>query len=478
MRRLLGALAMCVGLSGCVFYLNPLCTDQIRNGEETDIDCGGSCGRCEVGGSCKSNADCEDSDCQGGVCTAFPCFNGKIDGDETDIDCGGSSCRTCAGGRACLADADCASGTCQAATKTCAGLALQFNDAKAIDAGAKPYALFTVDLDGDGDLDVVSADELDSQLVVLTNDGLGGFANTAMFTTGEFPTGGEIGDFNSDGVPDVITADYHGDSVSVLANTAGTLAPHTSYATVGDGETSNLAIGDLNGDGNLDVVATNQSKASVSVFLGNGDGTLNPGVELPVGITAASEPYSAAIADFDGDGKLDVAIGDSRSATIIVRIGNGDGTFGPEVAYPARGTPPLVVITADVNGDGRADLVCANRGSDNVGVLLGRGDGTFRKAVLAPTGKGSGPYSVAVGDFNQDGVLDIVTGDYTPELAVGFEASVLLGIGNGNFEPPLQVQGAPAYGVAVGDFNGDGKPDFAAANFSGHTVTIQLNTSQ
>jgi len=98
--------------------------------------------------------------------------------------------------------------------------------------------------------------------------------------------------------------------------------------------------------------------------------------------------------------------------------------------------------------------------------------------VLAPTGKGSGPYSVAVGDFNQDGVLDIVTGDYTPELAVGFEASVLLGIGNGNFEPPLQVQGAPAYGVAVGDFNGDGKPDFAAANFSGHTVTIQLNTSQ
>lgn len=477
MLRLLGALVMCVGVSGCVFYLNPLCTDQIRNGEETDIDCGGSCGRCEVSSSCKSNADCEDSDCKGGTCTAFPCFNNVRDGNETDVDCGGD-CRTCSGGRACGAGADCASGTCQAATSTCAGLALRFDSAKTIDAGAKPYALFTVDLDGDGDLDVVSADEINSQLVVLTNDGLGGFANTAMFTTGEFPTGGAIGDFNGDGVPDVVTADYHGNSVSVLANTAGTLAPHTSYATVGGGDTSNLATGDLDGDGNLDVIATNQAKASVSVFLGNADGTLGPGLELPVGITGASEPYSAAIADFDGDGKPDVAIADSRSQTIIVRLGNGDGSFGPEVAYPDRGTAPLVVITADVNGDGLADLVCANRGSDNVSVLLGRGNGTFRKALLATTGKGSGPYSVAVGDFNQDGVLDIVTGDYTPELVVGFDASVLLGIGNGNFEPPLQVPGAPAYGVAVGDFNGDGKPDFGAANFSGHTVTIQLNTSQ
>jgi hypothetical protein len=478
MWRLVVALGTCVGLSGCVFYLNPQCDDQIRNGDETGIDCGGTCGRCEIGASCKVNADCEDSDCQSGVCTAFPCFNHVRDGDETDVDCGGD-CRTCSGGRTCGGDADCASGTCTPSTSTCAGLALSFDDARTYDAGAKPYALFTVDIDGDGDLDLVSADEINSQLVVLTNDGLGGFQNSAMFTTGEFPTGGAIGDFDHDGVPDVVTADYHGNSVSVLGNAGGTLSPRASYGTVAGAETSNLAVGDLDGDGNLDVVATNPQKASVSVFLGNPDGTLRAAVDLPVGITGAAQPYSAAIADFDGDGKLDLAIADSLSAQIIVRLGNGNATFGPEVAYADRGTPPLILITADVNGDGMADLVCANRDSDNVSVLLGRGNGTFRSAIVASTGTGSAPYSVAVADFNQDGVLDIVTGDYAPMLDIRLnDASVLLGIGNGDFEPPLVVHGSPTYGVSVGDFNGDGKPDFGAANFSAHTVTVQLNTSQ
>jgi len=479
MLRVVVAAVMGMGLSGCVFYLNPLCTDHISNGEETDVDCGGTCGRCDIGDSCKSNDDCADSDCKGGTCTAFPCFNGVQDGDETDIDCGGS-CRTCSGGRTCDASTDCASATCEA-DHTCRGLRDVSFQASTYEAGAKPYALFAGDLDGDGDVDLASADELNSQLVIARNDGAGGFlAPTTTFTTGEFPTGGAIGDFNLDGVPDVITADYHGDSVSVMSNLgAGMLAPRASYPTVDGAETSNLAIGDLDGDGSLDVIATNPMKASVSVFLGQGNGSLAPAVDLPVGITGAAQPYSAAIADYDGDGRDDVAIADSLSANLIVRLGNGDGTFQPEVAYADRGTPPLIVITADVNGDLLPDLVCANRGSDNVSILLGRGDGTFRKAVLASTGKDSGPYSVAVGDFNADGVLDVITANFTVTKDLMFsDASVLIGIGIGNFEPPIQVPGSPAYGVAVGDFTGDGVADFAAANYADHTVTVQRNTSQ
>ncbi|MBC7977153.1 MAG: VCBS repeat-containing protein [Myxococcales bacterium] len=477
MWRLVAAVVVCVGLSGCVVYLNPLCTDAISNGTETDVDCGGGCNRCEIGDSCQVDADCEDSTCERGKCTALPCFNGETTEDETDIDCGGPACRTCSGGRHCEVGADCASGICQPEINTCAGLALSFTDAT-YPAGNKPYSLATVDIDGDGDIDLLSAEEINSQLWVLSNDGTGSFQNVAMLSTGTFPTGSGVGDFNGDGVPDVVTADYRGDSISVFANVGGTLSPRVAYPTVAGGETSNVALGDLNGDGNLDVAATNQSRASVSLFFGAVDGTFGPAVDIPVGLTGASHPYSAAIADFNGDGRNDLAIADTQSLTIIVRLGNGDGTLQPEVAYPTRGSGDLSVITDDVNGDGRPDLICANRQSNNVSVLLGRGDGTFRRPVLSTTRAETGPYTVATADFNNDGVLDLVTGNYKTEMPAAISnSSVLLGIGNGNFEAPRVLEGFPSYGVAVGDFNADGKPDFAAANFANQTVTIQINTS-
>src|ERR1043165_3758573 len=108
-----------VANSGCVFYLNPQCNDHIHNGDETDIDCGGTCKpRCEIGDSCRVDADCEDSMCTGGKCTPFPCNNGVHDGAETDIDCGGGECRKCSGGRICAIDADCFGGSC-GTDKTC-----------------------------------------------------------------------------------------------------------------------------------------------------------------------------------------------------------------------------------------------------------------------------------------------------------------------------------------------------------------------
>src|SRR5215468_7574560 len=95
------AVVLAGALGGCVIYLNPLCTDQIHNGDETGVDCGGSCGKCNIGDHCKINNDCDDANCVAGVCTALPCDNGVKDNDETDIDCGGPMCRKCSGGRSC-----------------------------------------------------------------------------------------------------------------------------------------------------------------------------------------------------------------------------------------------------------------------------------------------------------------------------------------------------------------------------------------
>jgi FG-GAP-like repeat len=477
------------GLSGCVFYLNPLCDDQIHNGEETDIDCGGTCAKkCSINDSCSTTADCDDSNCVRGTCTAKPCDNGKLDPGETDVDCGGETCRKCSGGRQCLVASDCFNATCLAGSKTCSSLTMMaFAPAVTYLAGAKPYALFSGDLNADGRIDLAVANELGSSISVFLNNGAGVFQSLPPVTTGAYPTGGTLADFNHDGVLDVVTADYHGNSVSVLLGVGagtpikgtGALGPAVSYPTVAGGETSNLAVGDLNRDNNLDVVATNQAENSVSVFLGLDGGALAPGVTLPVGTSGASHPFSAAIGDFNGDGNDDVAIGDNTSGTIRVRLGNGDGTLQAEVPYPVGGQPGYVIITSDLDLDGQLDLVSANRSSDDISVLLGRGDGTFRKAIASPAGVGSGPYSVAVADFNKDGVPDVITANFMSN-----NASVLLGIGNGHFEVPIDAGPTDSfcYGVAVGDFDGDTVPDFATANalggsMMGGTMTVKISTS-
>src|SRR6185436_10172602 len=132
-----------------------------RNGEETDIDCGGTCGPCQIGDRCKVNADCEDSTCEGSKCTPLPCQNGVKDQDETDIDCGGATCtRKCSGARHCVAGSDCVSGNCVAGSNMCFSLTtVSFADAMPYESGNKAYVLLSGDFNGDGRIDLVAANE-------------------------------------------------------------------------------------------------------------------------------------------------------------------------------------------------------------------------------------------------------------------------------------------------------------------------------
>lgn len=478
-RLLAGALiAIC---SSCVFYLNPQCDDLLRNGEESDVDCGGTCGPCSIGRSCDSSPDCTNGNCVSGRCAPLPCENGVLDtaNGETDIDCGGSACRKCAGGRHCEVAGDCFNGQCVAGAKTCFELAeVSFADAVSYASGDKTYVLLAGDVDGDGIVDLLAANEQGNSITAFRGAGDGTFAVASVTNMpGDiYPTGGAIADVDRDGDPDVVTANYHGDSIAVMFGGGdGTFSAPTFYPTIADGETANLAVGDLDGDGNLDVVAANPNGASVSLFRGQPGGTFAPAVDTPVGLQGGSAPFSAAIADLDGDGDDDVAIAEMVRRTLVVRLGNGDGTLGPEVAYPVGGAPSYIVIARDIDLDGRLDLVSANRGSDDVSVLLGRGDGTFGDAVVSDTGAGTGPYAIAVADFNLDGVPDVVTPNYT-----GNNASVLLGIGNGSFEPPIDAgpTGRTTYGIAAGDFDRDGKIDIAACNAGSNDVTVKLSTSR
>src|SRR5216684_1815090 len=221
-----------------------------------------------------------------------------------------------------------------------------------------------------------------------------------------------------------------------------------------------VAVGDFNGDGVPDLVVANEGSNNVSVLLGNGQGAF----QAAQNFAAGTNPQSVAVGDFNGDGKLDLAVANEGSGDVSVLLGNGDGTFQTAVAI-ATGTNPQSVAVGDFNGDGNLDLAVANGGDfssgagSNVTVLLGNGDGTFQTARAFAVD--DIPQSVAVGDFNGDGKLDLAVAN----LRSG-DVSVLLGNGDGTFQGAVNYAAAGASSIAVGDFNGDGKLDLAVASGS------------
>ena len=235
-------------------------------------------------------------------------------------------------------------------------------------------------------------------------------------------------------------------------------------------------VADVNGDGKPDLVV--QGAGSVSVLLGNGDGTFQPAVAY----SAGGDGGAIAVADVNGDGKLDIIAANencssSGSSCAGVLLGNGDGTFQSVVPYDSGGFSAWDVAVADVNGDGKPDIVVAHMYDSStefnvpgaVGVLLGNGDGTFEPAVTYSPG-GYLTSSIVVGDFNGDGKPDLVVANQCAQFCefVNTEGSlaVLLGNGDGTFQPPVSYDPG-ALGttfVMVADLNGDHKLDLVAAN--------------
>jgi hypothetical protein len=225
-----------------------------------------------------------------------------------------------------------------------------------------------------------------------------------------------------------------------------------------------VSVGDFNGDGKLDLAVANANGSSVSVLLGTGSGTFAAKVDYATG----TNPISVSVGDFNGDGKLDLAVANASSNNVSVLLGTGSGTFAAKVDY-ATGTNPYSVSVGDFNGDGKLDLVAANVGSNNVSVLLGTGTGTFAAKVDYATG--TNPFSVSVGDFNGDGKLDLAVANASNNV------SVLLGTGSGTFAAKVDyATGTTPYSVSVGDFNGDGKLDLVAANYGNNNVSVLLGT--
>jgi hypothetical protein len=264
------------------------------------------------------------------------------------------------------------------------------------------------------------------------------------------------GDFNRDGVPDLVVANSGLSTLGILLGQGDGTFGEGATDIVGNSLVA-AAAGDFNGDGKLDIVAADQGANAVIVLPGNGDGTFG----APLSYAAGTSPSALAVGDFNGDGRPDAAVVNELDNTASVLLNNGAGGLQAPTSYSV-GTSPVALAVGDFNGDGKLDLAVANRDSYNVSVLLNTGGGTFQAAVNYATP--SSPLALAVGDLNVDGKADLAA-------AESGAATVLLGNGNGTF------QAATEYGtnyqdnaIAIGDFNGDGKPDLALG-FGITTVT-------
>ena len=339
------------------------------------------------------------------------------------------------------------------------------------------------------------------------------------YPTGLYPQSVAVADVNEDAHPDLLVACPNSRVISIYTGQGdGTLEARRDIPTTG--RPSSVIAADLNHDGHSDIIAAEPGEGLVSVFLGRGDGTMGPESAVPVAV----HDQQVAVGDFNGDGQLDLTTANDVGGTISILPGNGDGTFGSRVDLPTGGQPSCVVV-ADVNGDGFLDLLVAEMGLSGTSVWLGQGNGTFQPvsdprshirgkfiaagdfdrdgkldvaAVLDTislySGNGDGTFgaklnldtdqpfnytSIAAGDVNHDGVLDLVAArPLDPNvdrmlLPPFMTIPLLIGNGDGTFKPrrDIYVEGEPWF-AAISDLNGDLNPDIITANAIASSVSI------
>ncbi len=347
-----------------------------------------------------------------------------------------------------------------------------FAFAEVPDTSAGGYDIAVADVNGDGKPDVIAVDYSQNQVTVSLGGGDGTLQANQAFSTGPDtgPVSVAAADLNGDGKLDLVTADFPDSTVGVLlANGNGTFQTAVRYSTNTGSTPESVKIADVNGDGKLDLIVTSNGTNQIGILRGRGDGTFLTAQTL----NAGNHPDGLVLADLRGDGLTDIVDTNYSDGTIGVflhRTG-GESITGPntppfdaEQTYAVGGEPTDVQV-GDVNGDGKADLIVQTY-EGSVELLTGNGDGTFAAPITVSNSFGFRPVYLA--DMNGDGKLDILGTDNS-EIT-----ELMLGNGDGTFQDEKPIDAA--FGSAtVADMNGDGRPDLISAGKG--TIGVNLNSA-
>jgi hypothetical protein len=338
-----------------------------------------------------------------------------------------------------------------------------------------PQNIAMGDFNGDGIADLIVNDGNASNISLLLGNRNGTFQPLKLINAaGNFPFDVTIADFNGDGKNDVAVTTDSGVSI-LLGDGKGNLGSPAVFAA--GTNPGHIVVADFNGDHKLDLAVTNIGSNDVSILLGKGDGTFAAAESVPVGMG----PLGITVGDFNHDGKVDLAVANTGIATgsnkgthgntLAILLGNGKGGFRSASFIPVA-KRPLSVVAGDFNNDQKLDLAVSNNGKGEVTELLGKGDGTFQAPRLFEV---RGAASLSVADFNGDGNQDLAVTNLTATAGAGPNIAILFGDGQGNFNPPITAtSGRTALSVFPGDFNRDGKMDYITADSDSNSVSVVL----
>ncbi len=357
--------------------------------------------------------------------------------------------------------------------------------------GSAPQSVVAIDLNADGRLDLLTVNANGGDISVLMNNTASpvlGFVPKQNLGTGNYTNGVTSADINGDGKLDLIEVDRSDNTVSVFINTTPTGAATTSYAPRRTFATGNLpwavAVADLNGDGKPDIVVANFYGSSVSVLTNQtATGATTASFSAQATFNTGSSPMSIAISDINGDGKLDILVADVGANDVaVLRNTTTTGAAAPSFAAYlslSAGAAPSAVASADLNGDGKPDIVVSNKDDGTISVFQ-----NTTTVATSPTfsaqkilSVGNQPYGVAIADFNGDGKSDVVVANYASNtVSILLNATTTVG-GTVAFAAQQTFDGGNPYAVTTADINGDGKPDVIVAVPGNSTAAVLLNTS-